>query len=88
MPFSTTQPDRGENKEQRQLRNLDEARRCIKRRFETEEQVLPHEGEPQLWLAGECWSRNDRDGSENGEEGLTLVVSAANGFTKEVSLLP
>lgn len=82
-PFTLHAPDPGEGSEGRKKRNLEEARECVRQRFEAESQTKPSAGEAQLWIAGECWTRSP--GPKGPEEGLTLVVSAANGFTKEVS---
>jgi hypothetical protein len=67
----------------RKKRNLGEARECVNARFGatsiTESDMNSQHG---LWVAGERWTRKE---TEEREEGLTLVLSAANGFTKEVS---
>jgi hypothetical protein len=68
----------------RKKRNLDEARECVRARFGATPISEGDENSQQgLWVAAERWIRAETD--ERGE-GLTLVLSAANGFTKEVSL--
>jgi hypothetical protein len=49
------------------------------------------DGQPALWAAAERWARPSlRDGSETGQagdqerRGVSLVLTHANGFTKEV----
>lgn len=81
-PFTKTAPRLGESSDQRKSRNLGEARECVRQRFEATPQADDGAAEPQLWLAGECWRRTSPD---QNQAGMTLVVSAANGFTKEVS---
>jgi hypothetical protein len=104
-PFTAQPRKGGESAEERKEWNLNEARACVRTRFDATPQIPPpaeprdrnlspesevslafsiEEGgsdQPGLWLAGERWIRT-QNGS--GEEGLTLVLSAANGFTKEV----
>ena len=85
-PFSTTKPRAGESKDERIRRNLQEAKACIQGKFKATPHTGAYEGEKQLWLAGECWRKSATASvSRKEKEGLTLVVSAANGFTKEVS---
>jgi hypothetical protein len=49
---------------------------------EVDWEAVPRSERPEgLWIAGECWRREGR--GENGE-GVTLIVTHANGFTKEV----
>ena len=83
-PFTKTPRSNAESSEERKERNLGEARQCARARFgatsTTGEGISNQAG---LWVAGERWIRAD---DEPGE-GLTLVLSAANGFTKEVSAL-
>lgn len=80
-PFTQSPRSEEENKEQRKQRNLEEARECVKARFGATITTKDNDTQSGLWIAGERWIRTEgeRDG-----EGLTLVLSAANGFTKEV----
>lgn len=77
----------GESSDDRKKRQLAEAKECIRQNLHATRQTSPKAGEPQLWLAAESWTRtrakSKTDASEG--DGVTLVVSAANGFTKEVS---
>lgn len=83
-PYTRSPLVADESSDQRKARNMDEARECVRRRFEAKPiEINKETDEPQLWLAGECWRR--KPGTKRAD-GLTLVVSAANGFTKEVSL--
>jgi hypothetical protein len=77
-PFTAKPGGPGESSEARKKRNLGEAKACVRARLDASPSSLKG---GQLWLAGERWVR--KEGSE-GKGGLTLVVSAANGFTKEV----
>jgi hypothetical protein len=48
------------------------------------------DGQPALWIAAERWARarqGDKDGKRAGQ-GVSLVLTHANGFTKEVNLTP
>jgi hypothetical protein len=80
-PFTAQPRKGGESAEERKERNLKEARACVRIRFDAKPLEEGARDQPGLWLAGERWIRT-QNGS--GEEGLTLVLSAANGFTKEV----
>jgi hypothetical protein len=80
-PYTAHPARKGETPDERKKRNLDEAKACVRARLD----ASPSEDEGgMLWVAGERWIRDRKEGQEGGE-GLTLVVSAANGFTKEVS---
>ena len=81
-PFTKSPRENGESKEERGKRNLGEARECVIARFNATPTKEDDQTGSGLWLAGERWIR------EGGlkEGGLTLVLSAANGFTKEVRL--
>jgi len=81
-PFTKSPREKGESKEERGKRNLGEARECVIARFNATPTQEADKLGSGLWLAGERWIR------EGGlkEGGLTLVLSAANGFTKEVRL--
>lgn len=72
----------GESSDERKKRNLGEAKACVRARLDATP-TLGNEGS-NLWLAGERWTRKEGDSGS----GLTLVVSAANGFTKEVAFQP
>jgi hypothetical protein len=53
---------------------------------EVDWETVPRSERPEgLWIAGECWRREGRGGKG---EGVTLVVTHANGFTKEVGPKP
>lgn len=80
-PFTAKPGVPGESSEARKKRNLGEAKACVRARLDASPSSLTG---AQLWLAGERWVR--KQGSES-QGGLTLVVSAANGFTKEVRAL-
>ena len=76
-PFQTRPPKEKETAEERRARALEESEVSLRIRYAAAEE----EGRPAgLWMAGERWRRV---GGE--EEGLTLVFTHANGFTKEVS---
>lgn len=83
-PFQLEPPKQGETKEERLARNEGEARECLRQRFDARgfENGAAGKGEG-LFMAGERWRR---DGASEGVEGVTLVVTHANGFHKEVSL--
>jgi len=85
-PFTKTKipREKGESKEERGKRNLGEARECVIARFNVTPTEVDEESASGLWIAGERWIREG--GHEEG--GLTLVLSAANGFTKEVRPFP
>jgi len=85
-PFRSQPPNPRESKEEREERALEETRRSFLKRYaaeeEEEEDGRRDEGEqPGLWMAGERWRRDDVGKQE---DGLTLVMAHANGFTKEV----
>jgi len=81
-PFTKTKTPRekGESKEERGKRNLGEARECVLARFNATPTKEGDQTGSGLWISGERWIREG--GPKEG--GLTLVLSAANGFTKEV----
>jgi hypothetical protein len=79
-PYTKSPREQGESKEERGKRNLGEARECVRARFNAIPTGEDEHGGSGLWIAGERWIR--QGGREEG--GLTLVLSAANGFTKEV----
>jgi hypothetical protein len=81
-PFTKSPREQGESKEERGKRNLGEARECIMARFNATPTKEDEQTGSGLWIAGERWIREG--GRQEG--GLTLVLSAANGFTKEVRL--
>lgn len=71
----------GETSEGRRKRAAEETRLSLTARFDAGERVGENrEDQPGLWMAVERWRR------EGGGEGLTLVLTHANGFTKEVRL--
>ncbi|KAI9632069.1 Alpha/beta hydrolase family-domain-containing protein [Dioszegia hungarica] len=80
-PFQLEPPKQGETKEERLARNEGEARECLRQRFDARgfENGAAGKGEG-LFMAGERWRR---DGASEGVEGVTLVVTHANGFHKE-----
>jgi hypothetical protein len=79
-PYTKARREQGESKEERGKRNLGEARECVRARFNATPTGEDEQSGSGLWIAGERWIREE--GREEG--GLTLVLSAANGFTKEV----
>jgi len=81
-PYTKTKipREKGESKEERGKRNLSEARECVIARFNATPTKEDDQTGSSLWIAGERWIR---EGGRK-EGGLTLVLSAANGFTKEV----
>jgi hypothetical protein len=79
-PFTKSPATGAENKEERNKRNLEEARECVRARFNAQP-TNEDDTQPGLWIAGERWIREN---SQRDGKGLTLVLSAANGFTKEV----
>jgi hypothetical protein len=81
-PFTKSPRETGESKEERGKRNLGEAKECIMARFNATPTKEDDQVGSGLWIAGERWIR---EGGRK-EGGLTLVLSAANGFTKEVRL--
>lgn len=86
-PFTKTAITRGEGNEERKKRNLGEAKECVKARFNATATSGAEKDVSGLWIAGERWIRQDTERKGEGE-GLTLVLSAANGFTKEVRSFP
>jgi len=83
-PFTKSPREQGESKEERGKRNLGEARECVIARFNATPTKAEEQAGSGLWIAGERWIR---EGGRK-EGGLTLVLSAANGFTKEVCPSP
>lgn len=83
-PFTKSPREQGESKEERGKRNLGEAKECIMARFNATPTKEDEQTGSGLWIAGERWIR---EGGRK-EGGLTLVLSAANGFTKEVRPSP
>lgn len=84
-PFEVESPKEGETKEERMARNEGEARETVRRRFDALEWKSPGEGEDGLLIAAERWVRLKEP--KSADEGVTLVLTHANGFTKEVSTL-
>jgi hypothetical protein len=83
-PFTKSPRETGESKEERGKRNLGEAKECIMAKFNATPTKEDDQAASGLWIAGERWIR---EGGRK-EGGLTLVLSAANGFTKEVRPSP
>lgn len=79
-PQTTNPPKEGESKEERLARNEGEAREILISRYDAKRS----EGDEEkgLWMAAERWVRTDKDM----REGVTLVITHANGFHKEVCM--
>lgn len=75
-PYQLEPPKQDETREERLARNEGEARECLRGRYDATRAQGDEEG---LYMAAERWVR---DGSKG--EGVMLVVTHANGFTKEV----
>lgn len=77
-----------ESKEERIARNEGEARTMLRMRYDSAPGKVDGQ-ERGLWMAAERWCRlHGREGSDDSEtrcEGVTLVITHANGLHKEVS---
>ena len=85
-PFDAN-PLEGETKDDRKERAEKAGRTVLKRRVAAGTSARADDGAKDqhgLWIAAEKWQRTNTEG----DDGLTLVMTHANGFTKEVSSGP
>lgn len=83
----TIRAEQEESKEDKKRRIMQEVKGAILQRLNATE-TYEGDGQPGLWIAVERWARSlGKTGSSSGQmegEGVTLVLTHANGFTKEV----
>lgn len=88
-PFALGPAPEGEDREAKKKRIMGEVKGAITQRLDA---TMTHEGDgqPALWVAAERWSRANSDSNVDkqeggrGGQGVSLVLTHANGFTKEV----